>query len=153
MKKDGCAAYHKGQRRALPWEPDCEEGKTMGCSVSEEGKFRLIYNGTEIDDVVWTGLPTDKPLWGFVLLRGYWKVEADYDVATPNGEPVGGLACLLSLVVGLAFPPNRLIEHLSCVVVKAAKHPCDPVPGWTVLHSILASPCMLLWSVHSHCTV
>ena len=66
--KDGCAAYHKGQQRALPWVPNCEEGKTMGCSVSEEEEFCLIYNGTEIDDVVWMGLPTDKLLWGFIVL-------------------------------------------------------------------------------------
>ena len=104
VKKDGCKACYMGQQRALPWEPSCAVGETMGCSVSEEGEFRLYYNGMEIDDVVMRGLPTDKPLWGFVFLQGNWKVEADFDVATPNGEPVGGLTCLLSLVVGLAGP-------------------------------------------------
>ena len=100
---NGCRAYHMEQYRALPWEPSCTVGKTMGCSVSEEGEFRLCYNSMDADDVVLTGLPTDQPLWGFIVLRGKWKVEADFDVATPNGEPVGGLTCLLSLVVGLAF--------------------------------------------------
>ena len=36
--------------------------------------------------VAWEGLPTDQPLWGFVILRGY-KVEANYVIA-PKGEAV-----------------------------------------------------------------
>ena len=75
----------------------------MGCSMSDGGEFCLCYNSMDAVDVVLRGLPTDKPLWGFIVLKGKMKVEADYDVATPKGEPVGGLTCLLSLVVGLAF--------------------------------------------------
>ena len=35
--------------------------------------------------MVWEGLPTDQPLWGFVVIPD-WKVEANYVIA--KGEAV-----------------------------------------------------------------
>ena len=44
--------------------------------------------------MTWKGLPTDQPLWGFVILRGY-KVEANYVIA-PKGEAVCVSVCMSS---------------------------------------------------------
>lgn len=103
--RNGCTAHHKEQSRTLPWELSLTVGKTVGCSVSEDGEFHLCYNGMDVDDVVWRGLPTDQPLWGFAYLQGAWKVEANYEVATPNGEAVGGLTWSC---VAIPFLPSIL---------------------------------------------
>ena len=88
-----CTAYHKGQRRLLQWVMDSSAGNTFGCDVSDTGELHLYHNGR---GVVWEGLPTDQPLWGFVYLPGGWKVEANYII--PKGEAVCGVSlyCLLS---------------------------------------------------------
>ena len=88
-------AYHKGQSRLLWWDLDRSAGNTFGCDVLETGELHLYHNGRDVG-VVWEGLPTDQPLWGFVDLSGGWKVEANYMI--PKGEAVCGvsLCCLLS---------------------------------------------------------
>ena len=90
-----CAAYHKGQWRLLQWVLNDSAGNTFGCDVSDTGELHLYHNGRDVG-VVWEGLPTDQPMWGFVILHGSWKVEANYII--PNGEAVCGvsLCCLLS---------------------------------------------------------
>ena len=77
----------------LWWDLDRSAGNTFGCDMSDTGELHLYHNGR---DVVWEGLPTDQPLWGFVILSGGWKVEVNYIIA--NGEAVCGvsLCCLLS---------------------------------------------------------
>ena len=52
--------------------------------VLETGELHLYHNGRDVG-VVWEGLPTDQPLWGFVSIPG-WKVEANYII--PKGEAV-----------------------------------------------------------------
>ena len=87
---------HKGQKGRLPWKLESSQGKTAGCWVSENGEFHLCCGELDIDDVMGKGLPTDRPLWGFVALKGAWKVEANYKVAMPKGEAmVHGLSCFL----------------------------------------------------------
>ncbi len=82
-----CTAWHKGQRRKLTRHVilDRSAGNTFGCQVSGTGELHLYHNGRDVG-VAWEGLPTDQPLWGFVILRGY-KVEANYVIA-PKGEAV-----------------------------------------------------------------
>ena len=65
----GCDAWHKGQVRLLRWDLDDSAGNTFGCDVSDTGELHLYNNGRDVG-VVWEGLPTDQPLWGFVTLRG-----------------------------------------------------------------------------------
>ena len=90
-----CAAYHQRQWRLLRWDLDRSAGNTFGCDVSDTGELHLYHNERDVG-VVWEGLPTDQPLWGFVILSGGWKVEVNYII--PNGEAVCGvsLCCLLS---------------------------------------------------------
>ena len=79
-----CTAWHKGQETVLQWDLHDSAGNTFGFCVLETGEFQLLHNGTSVG-VAWEGLPTDQPLWGFVRLRGGWKVEANYVI--PKGEP------------------------------------------------------------------
>ena len=91
IKSRDCEAYHKGQERVLQWVLDRSAGNTFGCRLLETGELHLYHNGRDVG-VVWEGLPTDQPLWGFVNLRG-WKVEANYII--PKGEAVtcGEVVC------------------------------------------------------------
>ena len=86
VKIDSYAVQYKGQQGRLPWTPASSEGKTAGCWVSDKGKFYVCTEISESGDEMGEGLPTDKPLWGFVVFRGVWKVEANYKVAIPKGE-------------------------------------------------------------------
>ena len=79
-----CTAHHKGQDRELQWVLDDSPGNTFGVAVSEKGELHLYHNGRDMG-VAWEGLPTDKPLWGVVVLQG-WKVETNYMIA--KGEAV-----------------------------------------------------------------
>ena len=79
-------AKGKGHQGPLPWDLDSSQGQTAGCWVSESGEFRLCCWESDVGDVMSKGLPTDKPLWGFVVFYGEWTVEANYKVAIPKGE-------------------------------------------------------------------
>ena len=85
ISSDDCKAWHKGQRKELQWVLDHSAGNTFGCHVSGTGELHLHHNGRNVG-VAWEGLPTDQPLWGFVDLTGYYKVEVNYVVA--QGEAV-----------------------------------------------------------------
>ena len=82
---DGAVQY-KGQQGRLPWKLASSEGKTAGCWVSDKGKFYICTGKSDSGDVMGKGLPTDKPLWGFVAFKERWQVEANYKVAMPKGE-------------------------------------------------------------------
>ena len=92
-----CRAYHKEQERVLQCAPDRSAGNTFGCCVLKTGELHVYHNGRDVG-VVWEGLRTDQPLWGFVELFGGWKVEADYII--PKGEAVtcGEVVCGASAV-------------------------------------------------------
>ena len=82
------AVQYKGQQGRLPWKLASSEGRTAGCLVSDKGKFCICTEKSDVGDVMGEGLPTDKPLWGFVAFWGEWKVEANYKVTMPKGEAV-----------------------------------------------------------------
>ena len=71
---------------------DRSAGNTFGCHVSETGKLHLHHNGRYVG-VARVGLPTDQPLWGFVVLHRY-KVEANYVIA--QSEAVCVSVCMSS---------------------------------------------------------
>ena len=112
IESNGSRAKHKRQRRILRWVLDRSEGNTFGCHVSGTGELHLHYNGRDVD-VAWEGLPTDQPLWGFVILHGY-KVEANYVVA--QGETM-----CVSLHVQLATEVEGVHLHDMCTA------PCIPL--------------------------
>ena len=96
-----CAAWHKGQERELLWDLDDSPGNTFGVAVSEKGEVHLYHNGRGVG-VAWVGLPTDKPLWGFVCLAGGWKVETNYMIAKGETVTCGEVVCGV-MFVSLTF--------------------------------------------------
>ena len=84
IRSDDCIARHKGQRRVLQWVLDRSAGNTLGCCVLQTGALHLYHNGRDVG-VVWEGLPTDQPLWGFVVIPDL-RVETNYIIA--EGEAV-----------------------------------------------------------------
>ena len=87
IRSDGCTAHRKGQCRSLHWSLDCSAGNTFGCRVLKTGELHLCYNEKDVL-VICEGLPTYKPLWGFVYLSG-WKVEARYVIARGKAVTCG----------------------------------------------------------------
>ena len=83
-KNNRCTAWQSGYMSFLDWVLDCSAGNTCGYLVSVTGELHLYHNGRDVG-VAWEGLPTDQPLWGFVVLSGY-KVETNYVI--PKGEAV-----------------------------------------------------------------
>ena len=83
IRSGDCIACHKGQERELQWDLDCSAGNTFGCRVLQTGELHLYHNGRDVG-VALVGLPTDQPLWGFVILFG-WRVEANYVIAKGEG--------------------------------------------------------------------
>ena len=84
IRSSDCAAWHNAQERLLQWALDDSAGNTVGCHVSGTGELHLHHNGRDVG-VAWAGLPTDQPLWGFVVIS-HWMVEANYII--PKGEAV-----------------------------------------------------------------
>ena len=91
IRSGDCLVYHNGQERKQ-WDVDRSAGNSVSCALSENGKLHLYNNGEDVG-VAGAGLPTDQPLWGFVLLRGDWIVRANYVI--PKGEAVtcGEVVC------------------------------------------------------------
>ena len=90
IRSHDCTAYHKGQERDLQCALDDSAGNIFGLCVLKTGELHLYHNGRNVG-VVWEGLPTDQPLWGFVCISG-WKVEANYII--PEGEAAWcGVVC------------------------------------------------------------
>ena len=95
IRSGDCLVYHNRQEREQ-WDVDRSAGNSVSCAVSEKGELHLYNNGEDVG-VAWAGLPTDQPLWGFVLLRGDWIVRASCII--PKGEAVtcGEVVCGVSL--------------------------------------------------------
>ena len=102
---DSCTAWHKEQERKLHWVLDYSAGNTFGCQVSGTGELHLHHNGRDVG-VAWEGLPTDQPLWGFVILPGF-KVEANYIIAQSEATCV-----CVSLHVQLATEVEGVNLHV-----------------------------------------
>ena len=63
--------HHNKKEKSLAKEMDLQKlkvGQSAGCFVTSDGELHFQVNGKE--EVGWTGLPTDKPLWGFVDIYG-----------------------------------------------------------------------------------
>ena len=92
IRTSNCRALHNGQKRVLQWDLDDSAGNTFGVAVSEKGELHLYHNGRDVG-VAWEGLPTDKPLWGFVELGGDLKVETNYMIAKGEVVTCGEVVC------------------------------------------------------------
>ena len=71
---DGPTLYHNEQRKNIQKDfnlVDIRVGQSAGFVVTKDGGLCFRVNGKE--RVGWTGLPTDKPLWGIFDVYGKAK--------------------------------------------------------------------------------
>ena len=71
---DGSTLHHNGQRKDIGPDfnlYDIGVGQSAGFVVTKDGVLHFQVNGKE--GVRWTGLPTDKPLWGIFDVFGKAK--------------------------------------------------------------------------------
>ena len=53
-------------------------GQSIGCCINKDGELRYFINGVD-QGVAWTGLPTDKPVWGFADIYGLArKIKSEF---------------------------------------------------------------------------
>ena len=45
-------------------------GQSVGCCVTRNGELRYFIDGVD-QNIVWTGLPTNRPLWGIADIYGF----------------------------------------------------------------------------------
>ena len=96
----GSSIYHNDQKRDLKVNlKSLREGQTVGCMVSREGELHVYIDGVD-NGIVWTGLPTHKPFWGW----------ADVSASTKKIQLVSG-EWLLSIAVSHVPHP---LHHLLC---------------------------------------
>ena len=70
--------YHIDQNKAISintW--DLHVGQSVGLLVTRDGDLHLFVDGKH-REMVWSGLPTDQPLWGAAEVYGQCaKIKAD----------------------------------------------------------------------------
>ena len=72
--------HHSGQERKVDFNLEhLRVGQTIGCVVSKDGEMKYFVDGKEPGHVGWTGVPTDKPLWGFADIYGLArKIKSEF---------------------------------------------------------------------------
>ena len=119
IESKDCTAWYKGQKKYLKHTMDHSPGSTFGVAVSEKGELHLYHNRRDVG-VALRGLPTDKPLWGFLHPGRGWKVETNYYIIA-KGEVVAcdEVVCgvmLVSLTLNLYMLLSLYASH-GCSVV------------------------------------
>ena len=71
--------HHNGQEKRVDFNLESlKVGQSVGCSINKEGELRYFINGVD-QGVAWTGLPTDKPVWGFADIYGLArKIKSEF---------------------------------------------------------------------------
>lgn len=71
--------HHNGQEKRVDFNLESlKAGQTVGCCVNREGELRYFINGMD-QGVAWTGLPTDRPMWGFADIYGLArKIKSEF---------------------------------------------------------------------------
>ncbi len=71
--------HSSGQERRVEFNLETlSVGQSIGCMVNKDGELRYLVDG-EDQGVGWTGLPTDKPIWGFADIYGLArKIKSEF---------------------------------------------------------------------------
>ena len=65
----GATFYHNGQKKRVEFNLESlRVGQSVGCSINR-GELRYFIDGVD-QGVAWTGLPTDRPMWGIADICG-----------------------------------------------------------------------------------
>ena len=71
--------HHNGQEKRVDFNLESlRVGQSVGCMVNKDGELRYFINGVD-QGVAWTGLPTEKPMWGFADIYGLArKIKSEF---------------------------------------------------------------------------
>ena len=71
--------HHNGQENKVDFNLESlRVGQTVSCSVNKEGELRYYIDGQD-QGLGWSGVPTDKPLWGFADIYGLArKIKSEF---------------------------------------------------------------------------
>ena len=71
--------HHNGQEKRVDFNLESlKVGQSVGCVVNKDGELHYHIDGKD-QGVGWTGLPTDKPLWGFADIYGLArKIKSEF---------------------------------------------------------------------------
>jgi len=74
----GNEIHHNGQEKTLSINlDDLHVGQSVGVLATRDGDLHLFVDGKH-RKIVWSGLPTDRPLWGVADVYGKCvKIKAD----------------------------------------------------------------------------
>ena len=57
---------------------DLKVGQSVGCCVSRNGELKCFIDGID-QGIVWTGLPTNRPMWGIAENQGLRsKIKSEF---------------------------------------------------------------------------
>lgn len=71
-------------------------GQAISCCVNKDGDLKYYVDGKDPGYLAWTGVPTDRPLWGFADIYGLArKIKSEF--------LCGEFACMFALVRLLCF--------------------------------------------------
>ena len=57
---------------------DLKVGQSVGCCVTRNGELRYFIDGVD-QGIVWTDLPTNRPLWGVADIDGLAiKIKSEF---------------------------------------------------------------------------
>ena len=82
----GSTVRHNGETKKIKVNLNSlRKGQSVGCMVSREGELHVYIDGVD-NGVVWIGLPTHKPFWGWadifdstkkiqLLVSGEWQLS------------------------------------------------------------------------------
>ena len=71
--------HHNGQEKRVDFNLESlKVGQSIGCSINKDGELKYFVNGVD-QGVAWTGLPTNKPVWGFADIYGLSrKIKSEF---------------------------------------------------------------------------
>lgn len=65
--------HHGGQERRVDFNLETVNvGQSVGCCISKDGELHYYVDGRD-QGAGWTGVPVDRPLWGFADIYGLAK--------------------------------------------------------------------------------
>ena len=72
--------HHNGQERKIDFNLESLRiAQSISCSVNHEGELKYWVDGKDPGYLGWTGLPTERPLWGFADIYGLArKIKSEF---------------------------------------------------------------------------
>ena len=111
----GDRVHHNGQDKAISINTeDLHVGQSVGLLVTRDGDVHLFVDGKH-REMVWSGLPTDQPLWGAAdVCANCTKIKADILCGKwwNNQHPVfSPFHILLNSVIHVTWPHSQTTSH------------------------------------------